>query len=85
MGNAAETARDAFLILLGIVLINQAGHGITSAVETLIWIIFSFLVLRWLASFFTLNIIVEWLLFFPAFVLSAIAFGLAFIGDESLE
>ncbi|KAJ3087586.1 hypothetical protein HK102_010733 [Quaeritorhiza haematococci] len=79
ISNYTRAARDGFLILLGMTLINMAGHGITAAVVTLTWIIFGLLVL-WLLfelagmGYWWLDMVV----LLPIVVLSIINFAFSF-------
>ncbi|KAI9362916.1 hypothetical protein DFJ73DRAFT_773064 [Zopfochytrium polystomum] len=74
-----RVARDGFLLLFATTVANFSGHGISSAVEILSWIVMG-LVLLW-----ELTIVggvahwwVELLFVIPVVIIEAISFGLAF-------
>ncbi|KAI8804127.1 hypothetical protein BJ742DRAFT_826540 [Cladochytrium replicatum] len=78
IGNFTRAGRDAFLILLGTTVINQAGHGFGGAVVALTWVMFAILSLWAIMQLFRLPYWLDFLGFLPAAVLAVILFSLAF-------
>jgi len=76
--DAGRAARDSYIILLGTVLINVAGHGVDSAVETLLWIVMGIQIVWFFMHLFFYNPFVDMILLLAFITLTIINFALAF-------
>jgi hypothetical protein len=84
-----RSARDGFLILLGLVAVTQSGYGATQGVLILVWIVFALLVV-WIIKQSVNQVLpcawyVDSLLFLPIIALSIVVFALAFRGAPSYK